>query len=139
MTSVLLVEPHADTRELYAEFLGSRGFRAHAVATTAEAWPLVPAADIIVTEIQVMESSDGLEFVRRVREPLDARTLPIIVLSACATARDANDADEAGADLFLTKPCLPEELVAAIRRVLRPVRARRMLRALTGRHRRRQG
>lgn len=139
MISVLLVEPHADTRELYAEFLGSRGLRAHAVATTAEAWPLVPAADVVVTEIQVTEASDGLEFVRRVREALNARPLPIIILSACATARDAIDADEAGADLFLTKPCLPEELVAAIRRVLRPVRARRMLRAATGRHRRRQG
>lgn len=139
MISVLLVEPHADTRELYTEFLASRGFRAHAVATTADAWPLVPSADIVVTEIQVTEASDGLDFVRRVREPGNARPLPIIVLSACATARDAIDANDAGGDLFLTKPCLPEELVAAIRRVLRPVRARRMLRAATRRHRRRQG
>ena len=72
------------------------------------------------------------------RNTVTARRLPVIIVSACAFARDATEATDAGADLFLTKPCLPEELVAAIRRVVRPARARRMLRAAPGHRHRRQ-
>jgi two-component system, cell cycle response regulator DivK len=137
MISVLLVEPHADTRDLYTEFLEYSGLRARAVATIDEAWRFVPDADIVVTEIQVSCAFDGLEFVRRLRATVTARRLPVIIVSGCAFQRDASEADDAGADLFLTKPCLPDELVASIRRVLRAVRARRMLRATpTARHRR---
>ena len=138
MITVLLVEPHADTRDLYAEYLDYSGLRARAVATTDEAWHYVSEADVVVTEIQVARALDGLELVRRLRNTVTARRLPVIIVSACAFARDATEATDAGADLFLTKPCLPEELVAAIRRVVRPARARRMLRAAPGHRHRRQ-
>lgn len=118
MVSILLVEPHADTRDLYVEFLEYSGLRARAAATVDEAWPFVQAADLVVTEIQVTGADDGLEFVRRLRATVTARRLPIIIVSSCALARDAVEADNAGADLFLPKPCLPEDLLAAIRRVL---------------------
>ncbi|MFB7613738.1 response regulator [Kitasatospora sp. NPDC056181] len=59
---------------------------------------------------------DGMEVIRGLRR---RSAVPIIVLSGRSGAADKVDALDAGADDYLTKPFLMEELLARLRAVLR--------------------
>ena len=61
---------------------------------------------------------DGWEATRRLK--LDERTqhIPIVALTGHALAGHAEGARQAGCDAFVTKPCLPDALVAEIQRML---------------------
>jgi CheY-like chemotaxis protein len=114
VVSVLLLEPHADSRELYVSFLRHVGLRVVAADTTDQVMQCAHTADIVVTGIRVNGSDDGLGLIRRLRARHSATRLPIVVLTACALASDEMAAKAAGCDVFLTKPCLPGELVRTI-------------------------
>ncbi len=60
--------------------------------------------DIILMDITLMGSKDGLELTRELRSNPSYSDLPIVGLSAHAFERDKNAAYEAGVDIFITKP-----------------------------------
>jgi len=122
---VLLLQPERDDRAMYAEFLESRGFLTVCAATTAEAFALVPGADVVITAILLPGQMDGLEFVRRVRADHHTRDLPIIVLTAAAWDTERIRAIDAGCDVFLSKPCLPIDLLQEVRGLLASVTLKR--------------
>jgi CheY-like chemotaxis protein len=114
---VLLVESHDDSRDMYADYLRQCGFTVRTAGTTDEGLMRASDADVIVTEIRVHGSFDGVELVCRLRNAAKTRRTPIIVLTACAFAPDQQRALAAGCNVFLPKPCLPERLVSEIRTV----------------------
>ena len=61
---------------------------------------------------------DGWEATRRLKEDQRTRHIPVVALTGHALAGHAEGAREAGCDAFVTKPCLPDALVAEIRRLL---------------------
>jgi two-component system cell cycle response regulator DivK len=113
-TLVLLVESHDDTREMYADYLRRYGFAVTTAGTTDDGLRRARDADVIVTEIRVHGSFDGLELVGRLRSGGETKQTPIIVLTACAFDADQKRARAAGCNAFLPKPCLPERLISAI-------------------------
>ena len=60
----------------------------------------------------------GVEVVERLRADPSTRDIPVVVLSADATAAAANEALEAGADGFLTKPFEVRNLVSVIEKTV---------------------
>ena len=115
---VLLVESYDDTRDMIAEYLRLSGFVVMPVASTDDAAAWYDEADAVVTGIGVKGTMDGLGLVRALRRaPATART-PIVVVTAHAFDRSRIQALNAGADVFLPKPCFPDDLVSAIRRTL---------------------
>jgi len=116
-TPVVLVQPNPDDRDMYAEFLAHHGVPTVAVSSAEEALAIAPNAGVIVTGIVLSGTVDGIELMRRLRS--DARTdhTPIIVLTACVRPADYVRAKTAGCDVFLPKPCLPDDLLRAIRLV----------------------
>jgi len=126
---VLLAQSFGDdSLEMYAEFLRYHGFIVIEVSNTGDALALAPHADIIITGILLSGPFDGVELVRRLRSLTRPKHQPIIVLTACAWQSDRERAQDAGCDVFLPKPCLPDELLAAVRRLLPQIgqlRARR--------------
>jgi CheY-like chemotaxis protein len=116
---VLVVEDYQDAREMYAAYLHFSGFRVaeatngiEAIEKTVELMP-----DIILMDL-ALPRMDGWEATRRLK--LDERTkhIPIVALTGHALAGHAEGARQAGCDSFVTKPCLPDALVAEIKRML---------------------
>jgi DNA-binding NarL/FixJ family response regulator len=82
-----------------------------------------PAADVIVTGIALRGRTNGIDLIAQLRRRPETAFTPIVVLSACATTDYTRRATEAGCDIFLSKPCLPDVLLETVRRlVLRPNR-----------------
>jgi two-component system cell cycle response regulator DivK len=123
--TVLLVESAQDDREMYAEYLRVSGLRPVEVGDTADAIRRAARADVIVTGIRVAGPFDGIELVRRLRMTPTTRLKPIIVLTACALDRDRRAAEGAGCDVYLTKPCLPDDLLREVERLAQSTRAAR--------------
>ena len=114
---VLLIEDHRDTREMYAEMLHHAGFAVIEVSTAERALRLLNAVlpDVIVTDLK-MPGMGGLELIRRLREEADWKHLPVIAVAAISDSTETK-AHAAGCTVFLQKPCLPEAVVLAVRRV----------------------
>jgi two-component system, cell cycle response regulator DivK len=107
---ILIADDTTDSRDLYAEYFETRGF---SVVTARDGAGAVQAALEHVPEVIVMDLAmpqiDGIAAIRRIKA--DARMQPtrVIVLTGYHFAVETS-ALEAGADLFLRKPCLPERL-----------------------------
>jgi CheY-like chemotaxis protein len=61
---------------------------------------------------------DGWEATRLLKLDHATRHIPIVALTGHALAGHAEGARQAGCDSFVTKPCLPDALVAEIKRML---------------------
>ena len=116
---VLVVEDYQDAREMYAAYLSFSGYRVaeatngiEAIEKTVELLP-----DIILMDL-ALPRMDGWEATRRLKEDERTKHIPIVALTGHALAGHAEGARQAGCDAFVTKPCLPDALVAEIQRML---------------------
>lgn len=116
---VLVVEDYQDAREMYAAYLQFSGFDVaeagngiEAIEKTRELLP-----DIVLMDL-ALPRMDGWEATRRLKNDDLTRHIPIVALTGHALAGHAEGAREAGCDAFVTKPCLPDALVAEIKRLL---------------------
>ena len=118
---VAVVDDEAEAREMVGDYLrmhgfevvlcdGGRSLRVH----LAQQMP-----DLIVLDLNMPEE-DGLSIVRDLKS---RSTIPIIMLTATASAIDRVVGLELGADDYLPKPCELRELVARVRSVLRRAQA----------------
>jgi len=116
---VLLVDDFQDNREMYAEFLAYQGFRVIQAANGVEALDqaFTNRPDIIIMDLS-LPVMDGWEATRRLKADERTRRIPVVALTGHALAGHSKGAQEAGCDSFLAKPCLPDQLVAEIRRML---------------------
>lgn len=123
---VLLVQQSRDDGlDMYAEYLRYHGLAAIAVSSARDAGQLASRADVIVTGIKLDDAVDGVELVSRLRHADATKRTPIVVLTACAEQSDRRRAQQAGCDTFLPKPCLPNELLRQVRRLLTTPRRRK--------------
>ena len=116
---VLVVEDYQDAREMYAAYLQISGYRVAEAANGLEAIEKTHALmpDIILMDL-ALPKMDGWEATRRLKLDERTRHIPIVALTGHALAGHAEGARQAGCDSFVTKPCLPDELVAEIPRML---------------------
>jgi two-component system cell cycle response regulator DivK len=116
---VLVVEDYQDAREMYAAYLMFSGYRvaeaANGVDAIEKTVELMP--DIILMDL-ALPVMDGWEATRRLKMDERTRHIPIVALTGHALTQHAEGAREAGCDAFVTKPCLPDALVAEIQRML---------------------
>jgi two-component system, cell cycle response regulator DivK len=121
---VLLVQQSRDDGlEMYAEFLRYHGLAVIPVSHARDALMLAPQADIVVTGMNLDDPMDGVELVSRLRKDDGTKFMPIIVLTACTYPKDRERAEGAGCDVFLPKPCLPNDLLGEVRQLLAATRS----------------
>ena len=107
---VLVVEDHVDVARLVGLVLGKK-YQVHYASDGeqgfAKAIDLKP--DLIITDVK-MPLMDGVELCRNVRKTPQLCHIPIIILSARNADADRVRGIEAGADAYLVKPFVSEEL-----------------------------
>jgi CheY-like chemotaxis protein len=125
----MVVDDYPDAREMYSEYLEYCGFDVIQAANGMEA--LHRAADtnpdIILMDLS-LPVMDGWEATRRLKADKRTAKIPVVALTGHALAGISEGARKAGCDAFVTKPCLPEDLVKEIRRVLEESKATRKTR-----------
>ncbi len=116
---VLVVDDYQDAREMYAEYLEFCGFRVVQAKNGLEALELAfeQHPDVILMDLS-LPAMDGWEATRRLKSDARTQDIPIIALTGHALAGHSEGAKSAGCDAFVTKPCLPEDLVAQVRKLL---------------------
>ncbi len=116
---VLVVDDYQDAREMYAEFLSFSGFRVAEARTGVEAvekaFELLP--DLILMDLS-LPGMDGWQATRQLKTDERTKRIPVVALTGHALAGASEGARRAGCDSFVTKPCLPDELVVEVRRML---------------------
>ena len=119
MARILIVEDQENARSMLSEMLRSEGYDVDQAADGETACSLVQkdrAYDLVITDLR-MGDVGGLEVLRRTREasPLTA----VIVMTAFGTIEDAVEAMRFGAQDFVQKPFVQEELMTKVARVAR--------------------
>lgn len=113
---VLLVDSNRDERDMYATALALEGIPTDVVASADEALDVIrhEQTRAIVTELR-LPGTGGTTLIQRVRNRQPGMFIIALTTSDGSDAREARDA---GCDVVLHVPCLPETLVGEIRRAL---------------------
>jgi two-component system cell cycle response regulator DivK len=116
---VLIVEDHEDSREGYAGYFRFKGIRVVTAADGREALDLAArlSPDVIVMDL-AMPRMSGWTAIQRLKSQRRTRHIRILALTAYASYEDEMKAWRAGSDAFRAKPCVPDELLDEIRRLL---------------------
>ena len=72
--------------------------------------------NIVVLDV-MMPYMDGFEVLKSIRREPETVDLPVIMLTAKAQDRDVFEGYHSGADMYLTKPFNPRELVTFVERI----------------------
>lgn len=117
---VMVVEDDAEMNDLERELLEINGLRAVAAYSGAQAVEMFAEsrADAVLLDVMLPEM-DGFETCQRLRDANHGR-VGIIMLSALDSDDCRRRGYEAGADAYFTKPFDPDEIILALRRLIRP-------------------
>ena len=118
---ILLVDDYQDGREMYADSLRFAGYRTLEASSGPEALELAldRRPSLILMDLS-LPGIDGWEVTARLKKDARTRHIPIVALTAHALQEERERAERAGCDAFVAKPCLPEELLAEVQRLLTP-------------------
>ena len=115
----LLVDRDPDSRQMYAEFLRHAAYEVEQAEDGREALAkaISQRPHVIITETQ-LPGIDGYHLCELLRADAATHSTPIIIVTGDACPPELLRAERSGADVVLTKPCLPERLMEEIRRCL---------------------
>ena len=114
---ILVVDDHADIRDLLKRFLEQHGYRVSCARDGREMKKLLEHSTIQLIVLDLMlPGEDGLTLYRELRVH---SAIPIVMLTAMGEDMDRIVGLEMGADDYLAKPFNPRELLARIKAVLR--------------------
>lgn len=116
---VLIAEDFDDARELYRDYLEFSGFE---VATVTNGRDAIDRAVTLQPDVILMDASmpvlDGWQATKELKANPATKQIPVLALTAHAFDDAKKEAKAAGCDGFVTKPCLPDDLVARVRATL---------------------
>ena len=119
MSHILIIAPSAEAESL-SRFLHTEGLTVETMANGLAAGERVLSDDfdLAIIDDLPLEASEigGIEIVRRIRQ---RSLLPVMLISGRQSEMERVLAFELGADDYLHKPYLPQELLARVRAILR--------------------
>ena len=116
---ILVAEDDNDVALLITQMLKNQGYRYHWAHNGRDAYEYIKEnmPRLIITDI-MMPEMDGLELIKAIRGNEDTAHLPIIVVSARTENNDRLAGFDAGAEVYLGKPFIPDELLMMVRKLL---------------------
>ena len=117
---ILMAEDNLTNQKVGRKILGRMGYRIDVATNGIDVLRAVEREqyDVVLLDVQ-MPMMDGLEVARRLhRSSMPFARPRLVALTAMATDTDRAACLDAGMDDFLAKPVVPEQLVAALERVV---------------------
>jgi two-component system sensor histidine kinase ChiS len=114
-TLILLVEDDYDITDFNKKLLEDNHYNVITALNGALALEILKTQipDLIITDV-MMPVMNGIDLLKEVRAQVTTEHIPVIVLSAKASPLTRNELLKLGAQAYLTKPFLPEELLNVI-------------------------
>jgi two-component system alkaline phosphatase synthesis response regulator PhoP len=119
MKSVLIADDQNSIRLLVRATIESDEYSIAEASDGSQAWRLIQERrpDLVLLDVQ-MPGLSGLEVTRAVRADAALTSIRIILLTANSEKADVEAGLAAGADLYLTKPFSPLELLTVLEKAL---------------------
>ena len=118
-TNILVVDDTRDNLRLLSNMLTEQGYKVRPVSdgrrAISSAQNRLP--DLILLDIMIPKI-DGFEVCRQIKANEATRHIPVIMLSAKKSREDRIMGEQAGADLYITKPYKSDMLIETIQRLL---------------------
>lgn len=117
---ILIAEDSPTMRSLIVSTIAAMGeFETVEAANGFEALRILPRekVDLIITDIN-MPDINGLELVSFIRNNENYRTTPLLIISTEGSERDREKGLALGANAYLVKPFVPQQLQELVRRFL---------------------
>ncbi len=120
MSKVLYIEDHPAQRDILAQMLELNGYEVDTASDGQEGVEKTRAwlPDLILMDLR-MPRMDGFEAIRIIRSEDQTASIPIIAISAWASAKHKERALAAGANEHFTKPVDLNRLLTTINRYLK--------------------
>jgi DNA-binding response OmpR family regulator len=112
--TVLIVDDELFSREILKDTLKIRydviegGNGEDAIALVA-----IHKPDLVIMDVE-MPGSNGIDICKGLKERMETRSIPVILLTSCAKKEDIILGLQAGADDYITKPMYPPEILARV-------------------------
>ena len=122
MTEILVVDDDRDVAQSIELALRRHSFRVTLAHSGVEALKTLRRyqPDLVILDV-LMPGMSGLEVCRRMRTDPNLAPLPVVFLTARGQARDRIEGFRAGADDYISKPFILEELLLRVQAILRRV------------------
>ena len=126
---ILMIDDEKDTVEMITILLESEGYHVVPARSGAEAMQFLERerqkgsesetpVDLILLDV-VLGDEDGRDICRRIKEDEKLKFIPVIILTVRSSLEDKINGLNIGADDYLTKPFINEELLAKVKVMLR--------------------
>jgi DNA-binding NtrC family response regulator len=129
MKKILVVDDEKDTVEMITALLDLEGYQVLPALSGDEAMKILESegqkvpesetpVDLILLDI-LLGDRDGRDICLKIKEDEKLRFIPVIILTVRSSLQDKINSLNLGADDYLTKPFINEELLAKVRVMLR--------------------
>ncbi len=115
MKKILIIEDDADVREIILDILETENYLGIGAENGCQGIELAIAhlPDLIICDV-MMPELDGYGVLKQLQNYPQTATIPFIFLTAKSTKSDQRQGMELGADDYLTKPFMRQELLSSI-------------------------
>ncbi len=126
---ILVVDDEKDTIEMITTLLELEGYQVLPAFSGVEAMRILEgekrgasetetSVDLILLDV-MLEDEDGRDICRKIKEDEKLKFIPVIILTVRSSLQDKVNGLNLGADDYLTKPFINEELLAKVKVMLR--------------------
>ncbi len=124
--TVLVVEDNDVNMKLFHDVLEAHGYNVLQAKDGMEGWRLAREhrPDLILMDIKLPDVS-GLEVTKRLKDDETLKSIPVIAITAFATAGDKEKFLEGGCDAYIVKPILLFNFLQTVERFAKPLMAER--------------